>query len=134
MTTRRLEIGDWCCTFFFCYDQSDLEEIMQTLQDCDAPEWILEDAYTNITEGTPNEGFTFADAEYKCAVIAMGFAESGAEFLNTFNHELRHLVDDIAYVEGLPFRGEEVAYLTGNITLDVADVVCKYSCNHCRLH
>lgn len=132
MMTRRLSVGDWCCTFFFGYTPEDIDEVLSSLEECDAPMWIRRDAERNLLEGNPNEGFTFGDADSKCAVVAMGFAESGEEFLNTFTHELRHLVDDIAYVEGLPPRGEDVAYLTGNITLGVADVVCRYSCNHCR--
>ena len=134
MIIRRILIEEWCCTFFFFYCQDDLYDILQSLETCLAPEWIQNEVVDNILSEFPNEGFAFADAESKCAVIGMGFSDSGDEFLNTFTHELRHLVDDIAYAEGIPLRGEGVAYLTGNITLGVADVVCKYSCNKCRLH
>lgn len=57
---------------------------------------------------------------------------SHAEFLNSFEHELRHLVDDIAETFGLDMGGEQVAYLTGDLNSllwkDIHEFMCCCNC------
>ena len=134
MRRRRIVENDWCCKFYMAYDESDLGVLLNALQRCGAPEDLLKKVTSNVLEGNLNEGFTFSDYENRCSVIGVGIADSGEQFLNSFVHELRHLVDDMAYADGLSPGGEETAYLTGNITLGVADIVCRYSCENCRQH
>ena len=78
-----------------------------------------------------NEGFSWPDSRLMRSCIFIGPTTSGAEFLDSFTHELRHLADDIATFLGINLRGEEVAYLTGDTTRDLAEVVCRLGCPDC---
>lgn len=132
MRRRRIIENNWCCKFYIGYGSDDLEALTDALYMCGAPEDLVEKVVSNVRSNNLNEGFTFSDYENRCSVIGIGIADSGEEFLNSFVHELRHLVDDIAYVDGMALDGEDAAYLTGNITLGVADIICRYSCGCCR--
>ena len=77
-------------------------------------------------------GFTYSNPHRMESIVVIGRSSSGAEFQNSYVHELRHLTDDIAYFYGYPLRGEPAAYLAGDIALELSDIVCKMSCDHCR--
>lgn len=79
-------------------------------------------------------GFTYSNPEFRESVVVIGSSSSGAEFLNSFVHELRHLTDDIAYTCGYPLRGEPAAYLAGDISMGLSDIVCVMSCEKCRCY
>ena len=61
--------------------------------------------------------------------MVVGRATSNAEYINSITHELRHLCDDIASVVGISDNGEDVAYLTGDIASQMADVIEVLVCN-----
>lgn len=55
-----------------------------------------------------------------------------AEFLNTTIHEIVHITQDISHEDGIEPWGEDFAYLAGDISRMVSDIVCEASCPHCR--
>ena len=59
-------------------------------------------------------------------------ATSGEEFLNTFIHETIHLTSIISSAYDADIRGENIAYMIGDACQMLADIICKFSCNHCR--
>ena len=67
-------------------------------------------------------------------VMIVGLASSPAEFLNSFEHELRHLVDDIASTHSMDMAGEEVAYLTGDINTALWSDIHRFTCCKCDKH
>ena len=71
---------------------------------------------------------TYSSPELHESVLVIGQADSAEEVINTFSHELRHLVDDIAVVYDIVSGSEEVAYLTGNIALSLAAVLLQIVC------
>ena len=79
-------------------------------------------------------GFTYSNKEHRQSVIVIGMHSSPWEFLNSFEHELRHLVDDIALTLGLPMAGEDVAYLTGEINQALWEDVHQFTCCKCNGH
>ena len=85
-----------------------------------------------MLNGRKNEGFTYSNLSKKKSVVVIGESTNGGEFLNSFSHELRHLADDISSYYGMIDRGEEVAYLTGELANSVSDIVCLLSCDCCR--
>lgn len=50
------------------------------------------------------------------------------QFLNSFEHELRHLVDDIADVLDIGIKGEDVAYLTGDLNALLFEDIHPFIC------
>ena len=84
-------------------------EILKSLTDIGCPDTVLHRVQGNMV---------------KCEM----------EFLNSFEHELRHLVDDVALTLGLPMAGEEVAYLTGEINQALWEDVHQFTCCKCNGH
>ena len=130
---RILYIGRWRCDFFFATgDGFDPASVMECLEYLEAPSEILERSWFKMQPGTFNEGFTWSNGQMLQSCIFVGPAVSGAEFLDSFTHELRHLADDIAANPGINLRGERVAYITGDTTRDLAEVVCRLGCPTCH--
>lgn len=105
---------------------------MERLEEMEAPDDILWASWEKMEAGLPNGGFTYTNALMMCSCVFIGASTSGAEFLDSFTHELRHLADDIATYLGIDLRGERVAYLTGDTARDLADVICSLGCPNCH--
>lgn len=125
---------DWCARVYFAISQYQIEDVAHSLRKINCPPEIYKQAVRQMVRGELNTGFTYSNTKRKRSVMLIGKTDSGEEFLNSFTHEQRHLADDIATEFGMYMSGEEVAYLTGDIASQLADIVCHYSCDHCRAH
>lgn len=125
---------DWHARVYFAISKYNIEDVARSLREIDCPERILRQAIRQMVRGEVNTGFTYSNKRRRRTVMLVGKTDTGEEFLNSFSHEQRHLCDDIANAFGMHMSGEEVAYLTGDISLKLADIVCHYSCDHCRDH
>jgi len=132
MLFRRIEILRWEVIFLFDYEEINRGSVLRQLVNAGAPDSVLHRISEKIEDGNMDEGFTYPNPERQIAVVGVGHASSGPEFLSSFCHELRHLTDAIASDKGIPLRGEKVSYLTGEISRKVADAVCVFSCPYCR--
>ena len=129
---RIIYIGHWRCDFYFAGGDFDADSVMECLEDMEAPDEVLFASWEKMKRGLPNGGFTYSSAPMMRSCIFIGPTTSGAEFLDSFTHELRHLADDIATFLGIDLRGEDVAYMTGDTTRDLAEVVCRLGCPSCQ--
>ncbi len=86
----------------------------------------------NMESGNMNTGFTFTNSDLKEALVVVGPYTSGAEFQNTFAHEAYHLAAAIASSLGIELDSETPAYITGDLTLELIDVICELGCTHCN--
>lgn len=125
---------DWYARIYFAISHYHVEDVARSLREIDCPQGIYRQAIRNMVREDVNTGFTYSNKNRRRTVMLVGKADSGKEFLNSFTHEERHLADDIAKTFGMEMAGEEVAYLTGDISLKLADLVCHYSCDCCRDH
>lgn len=132
MITRRIYIWDWEATFLFPVDGYDDEEVYRQLVRCDAPNSIIREVSENLEADRDNEGFCFSSPYLRRSVIYVGLASSGKEFLSTVVHEIAHLAANICTTDGVSLTGEPIAYLSGDIALQLSDIVCHYSCEDCR--
>lgn len=62
----------------------------------------------------------------------IGKTTTGPEFLDTTIHEITHITQDIAHTDNIDPFGEDFAYLAGDISHEISDIVCEMSCPHCR--
>lgn len=53
---------------------------------------------------------------------------SGAEFINTFTHEILHLAVNIATGEKMNLKGEFPAYVAGDTAGELSDILCYLGC------
>lgn len=140
MVRRMLIIGRWVVEFLFCVKKYDVEGVLACLHNAGAPSHILDDAEALMRECDYDCGFTYSQVqEFRFinprkhrAVVLIGPTSSGAEFLDTFVHELYHLGVAIASELGMRLSGESPAYLVGDVARDLADVVCRLGCDNCH--
>lgn len=130
MKFERTSTVGWTVYWYFNADGSDAEIIIDRLLAVDASLDVMKRAEKILSEGINNFGFTYSSMKNKSSVIVIGVSSSGKEFLNSFVHELRHVVDDISTYYNLD--NEEAAYLTGDVSNSVAEIICKFSCDECR--
>lgn len=103
--------------------------ILSDLLDIDCPRKILKRISKNLASGKMDTGFTYSNKMMRCTVMVVGMHSSPSEFLNSLEHELRHLVDDVSDTIRIPPYGEAVAYLTGDINAYIAEDVKMFLCD-----
>ena len=132
MIERNLYIGRWTVHFLFATDSYDKDLIEKRLYDADASYEIIDQAFDLIDKGGYNCGFTYTNPNLYLAVVVIGPTTNGDEFLNTVVHEVHHLAVAIADNLGIDLEGETPAYLSGDTTRDLADVICHLGCSMCN--
>lgn len=125
-------VKGWRIVWYFCLLSYPEEPILSDLKRLSAPSNILARVKHNIRKNSLDSGFTYSNKLGRESVVVIGRTSNGYEFLNSFSHELRHLCDDICEAYGMHNSGEAIAYLQGEVSLSVADIVCKFSCKNCR--
>lgn len=132
MIEREVHIQHWTALFLFSFDPQDAEDIEDALLWADAPHSIIATVRSNVLAGRLNEGFCYSNPLLRRTVYAIGKASSGPQVLDSIVHEIIHIVQHIGQADGLDPYGEQVAYLGGNISREISDIVCELSCPHCR--
>lgn len=132
MLVRRINIRRWDVVFYFSFDTDDMERILEALFWAEAPDSIISKVSENVSAGRYNEGFCFSNPRMRRTIVGVGDTSTGSEFLDTTIHEIVHVTQDIAHTDGIEPWGEDFAYLAGDISRCVSDVVCEMSCPHCR--
>ena len=148
MLRRVLRIGRWVVDFIFAPRGYDIDGILACLYDCGASGSVMHKAedlmlgcemdYASdgpdglMYECGLNQGFTFSNSAIERAVVVIGPTTSGAEFLDTVTHEIHHLAVAIANHLGFDLTSESPAYLSGDTMRELADIVCRLGCDHCR--
>lgn len=112
-----------------CYHTGD---ILKSLNDIECPEELMLRIHGNLEKCDMDTGFTYSNKERRKSIIVIGMHSSPPEFINSFEHELRHLVDDMAQACGLEMAGEDVAYLTGDLNLALWEDIHHFTC--CKCH
>lgn len=132
MITRLIRIRRWQVLFLFSFDIDDMEDILDALSWVDAPDSIVSQVSENVSVGNLDEGFTYSDPDLRKTVFAISKTSSGPEVLDSTVHEIIHIVQHIALQDGMDMFSESVAYLGGDISRAISDIVCELSCPHCN--
>lgn len=131
MITRLIQIRRWQVLFLFSFDIDDMERIWDALLWADAPDSIFQQVSENVSAGNLDEGFTFSNPDLRRTVLGTGIASSGPEVLDSMVHEIIHICQHVALEDGMNPFGEPFAYLGGDISREISDIVCELSCPHC---
>ena len=121
----------WSVTAFFDATTDDKDAILDELWYISCPEPTMTRVRDNLDRDKLDTGFTYLNRVLRESVMTVGRASSPAEFLNSYTHELRHLVDDIAVTSSLPMRGETVGYLTGELSWEFWNEIHDLLCCRC---
>lgn len=131
MIHRALRVHDWTVDFLFAHRRNDPEGVLAVMRSYGAPESIIEDAAELMGAG-PNCGFTFSNSDDRLCLSWIGPQSNGPEWVNTTVHEIVHVAFAIAREEDIDPYTETFAYLVGDITQAIADILCRLACDHCR--
>ena len=133
MVHRRIRIREygWVVDIFYAVTCYWTGRIMRELEAIDCPEYILEMSYRNLKSCKMDTGLTYSNYLTRETVMVIGLTSSSSEFLNSFDHERKHLEAHIAEACGIDPWGEEIAYLSGNIAQMLAKDVEMFVC-HCN--
>lgn len=132
MLGREINIRQWKTIFLFSFDTDDMERIVDALSWADAPGTIVRKVSENVSAGRLDEGFCYSNPRERRTVVGVGKTSTASEFLDSTIHEIVHVTQDIAHTDGIEPWGEDFAYLAGDISRCVSDIVCEMSCPHCR--
>lgn len=130
MIYRELYIDkyDWLVHIFYAVTCYWTEDILESLRVVGCPRKQLALSYKNLASCSLDTGITYSNYESRETVMVIGLTSSPKEFLNSFDHERKHLEAHIAEAFDIDPYGEEIAYLSGEIARDLSDDVQKFMC------
>ena len=134
MIRQRLYIEkyDWVVYCYYAVDAYYIDEISKQLFDIGCRGTFLERAIQNMASGKLDYGVTYSNMRNRESVMVVALTSNAAQFLNSLNHELRHLTNNICEVWGVPLDSEESCYLSGDTSQAIYPYVEKLMCDHCR--
>ena len=131
MIHRALRVRGWTVDFLFAHRRNDPEGVLAVMRSFGAPESLLAQAEDLMGAG-PNCGFTFSNSDRRLCLSWIGPQTEGREWVNTIVHEIVHVAIAVAVEDGIDPHTETFAYLVGEITEQVSDLICLLSCDRCR--
>lgn len=117
---------------FFAVTEYWVDVIMEELHYLNIDAGKARRAYDNLSHDSLNNGLCFANPSLREAVLVVAKTSSPAEFINSLSHELHHLASYIGKQFGLDPTGEDIAYFTGEITMECYPYVKHLLCECCR--
>lgn len=134
MIRQRFVLGkyDWEVMVFYAVDCYYANEIIAAMKRIGCSREKLRVAYENIASCKLDTGVTYSNYTKRKSVMVIGMTSSAREFMNSFDHERKHLEAHIAKAEGIDPWGEEICYLSGEIGERMFPVAKRFLCEHCR--
>lgn len=116
---------DWRVTLFYNAKPHNVHEIMRCLwRNGIAPENYWE-AQSTLRSGRPNEGLTYNNPRTRSSVVVIGHTSDVWEWIDTIEHEGRHLVQGICNADRINANSENAAYMEGRIFKHIIkELVC----------
>lgn len=131
MIHRAIRVRDWTVDFLFAHRRNDPDGVLAVMRSYGAPGSLIVQAEDLMAAG-PDCGFTFSNSDRRICLSWIGAQSNGTEWVNTTVHEIVHVAMAIAQEDGTDPYTEDFAYLVGDITQEVADILCRLACDHCR--
>lgn len=124
---------DWLVHIYYAVTCYWTDEIMMRLYNVGCPQNKLKESYKNLMACKLDTGLTYSNYSNRETVMVVGLTSSPSEFMNSLDHEKKHLEAHIAKAMGMNPWGEEVAYLAGNIMRDLTSDIHMFICS-CHKH
>lgn len=122
----------WHARIYYAVTTYWTERIANDLWDIGCRGNSLAKAVRNLKAGDLNTGITYSNFQDGETVMVISRTSSPEEFLNSWEHEKKHLSRHIEQVFGIDPYSEEAAYLEGAIAQRMFPVARKFICEHCR--
>lgn len=112
--------AEWDVKIFYDAHPKDAERIINALWNTGCAEKNLYKASRLLRSGVPNEGLTYSNPLTRRTVMVIGHTDCALEFFNSLAHESQHLEQAICEADGLDPYGEDIAYISGDISQSIA--------------
>lgn len=125
---------DWHVRVYYAVTTYWRDRILSDLRriGCRGTEWLR--AKRSLTDGALNTGLTYSNFAEGKTVMVISLTSSPAEFLNSWEHEKKHLARHIEQAYGIDPYSEEAAYLEGGVAQKMFPMAKMFLCEHCRSH
>ena len=124
--------GDWEIYAYYATTRYSVDEIMETLCKIGIDAKSAKKAFENLSRGELDTGLCYTNYRTRQSVLVIALTSSSAEFINSWHHELEHLEGHISTVFNLAPTGEEVAYLSGELAMEMYPKIKHLLCDCCR--
>ena len=126
------DYGGWTMYCYYAVTRYDVKEIMSRLHSIGCDSISAKKAYRNLSKSSLDTGLCYSNAHLRRTVFVTAIASSAAEFFNSLHHELKHFEGHLGEAFDLDSKGEEIAYLSGNIAMTIFPKVKHLLCECCR--
>lgn len=121
---------DWWVMASLNINEKDLGEVYRALMACGCPD--DEARHACMVLSRKNSGYTFTDMNGQYTLMFASEADSPDELFDTYDHELKHVVEHISGYYGVDPKSETAAYLQGEIAKKMFPAVAMAVCPKCH--
>lgn len=125
---------DWKVYVYYNISKENINEIVNILNKYDFPKSYISSAYAILSKNKLNQGFTYSNFNKHISIIGITNTTKTKQFINSFVHEIHHLVSHICSIYNLDSTSEEVCYIAGNIAEVMYEKSNKLFCDCCKNH
>lgn len=135
MIRQKLTLPDydnWTIYAYYATTRYAVDEIMERLWEIGMDANNARQAFENLSMGNLNTGLCYSNYSMRKSVLVIALTSSPAEFINSWHHELEHLESHIGKVFNLDPTGEDIAYLSGELAMEMYPRIKHLICDCCR--
>lgn len=122
----------WRVRAYYAVTTYRTDDILKDFSEAGCKGIQLKRAYNSLKRNALDTGITYSNFREGETVMVISRTSSPEEFLNSWEHEKKHLARHIEQAYGIDPFGEEAAYLEGTIAQRMFPVARKFICEHCR--
>lgn len=121
----------WIMASIGIEDREDLRDVYEALLSIGAPDYKAQEVCMTLSQ--PNTGYTYTNYDGHYTLMFVSSATSDAQMYDTIDHEKKHVVEHISDYYGVDPKGEEAAYLAGEIGRLLFPAVAYVLCPRCNM-
>lgn len=110
----------WRVDIYYDARPSNADEILDALYGLGCEQRHLYKAERLLRSGAANEGLTYSNPYERMSIVVVGHADDCFQFINSLSHEKQHIEQAICKADGLDPYGEDIAYISGDISAAIA--------------
>ena len=130
MILQEFSIGDWrFCVYYDVRTERDLDDVFFMLREAGVSGVKAREA-VRVLAGF-NKGYTHTDFWRRMTMMFMSKATSAEQMYDSIQHETRHAADNVGEFLGFEARGEDSAYLQGEIARNMCPGAAMVICPCC---
>lgn len=126
------DYDNWTIYAYYATTRYAVDEIMERLWEIGMDANNARQAFDNLSRGNLNTGLCYSNYSMRKSVLVIALTSSPAEFINSWHHELEHLESHIGKVFNLDPTGEDIAYLSGELAMEMYPRIKHLICDCCR--